>query len=174
MRNLIFLALAAILLTACGDARSVPPGPPQSAGQHVSVLLSYLGSTAVWVGGAAVTLGAIAIGASYFVAFLMPFRRLLGDITAIGAVAILVGTADLWVASHTWVIWLALAAVACYLLARYHGWGFLAHLVVVAEEDVVKDEKLVVSALHHASTTSTASPIVVASPAIVVDPPAPK
>lgn len=142
----IILILATLFLAGCGKEVV----PPDAAGTlstlaHVGRIISSIATPIIYAGTAIATLAAIALiltGIPYIYGILsaIPFigakiRTFLLDLIAAGILAILVGTSDLWVADHTWILVVAIFAGCGYLLVRFHSDIFTPAVVATVETD---------------------------------------
>lgn len=116
------IVAACLLLTGCWLERGSPQGPEQ-CGIACSTLVA-IGTYVVWAGSAAVSLGTLAIIASFFpwTAFLGVFRPLIGEVIALGFAAILLGSAFVWLGGHLWLIAITCGLVLAWLGYRYRHW----------------------------------------------------
>jgi len=152
-----------LLLVGCGSDRgSVPPGPT-TTGQHVAAIVSSIGLASIYIGTVATAIGGIALLASTFIAFLAPFRKLIGDLTAVGTCGLLVGTCILYVGEHPWIVPASIAAILVGLIVRFHGtfaqWfanPTVAKVVAVVETDAEWVYDKVRGLFVHPSTGTTA------------------
>lgn len=119
----IVLVFLAILLSGCDwpFARGVvPPDCPHNP--TVGCTLVSIGQYLIWAGGAAVAAGLLACAASFIpaiAAFCGALRSLFLEIVLLGFVAILVGSAFLWIGNHPWVLAVVIGAVCLAALYRY-------------------------------------------------------
>ena len=143
-----YIVLIAIALSLAGCGKEVVP--PDAAGTlstiaHVGKIISGIATPIIYTGTAIASLAAIAllctgIPAVFALLSAIPFigakiRTFLLDAIAGGILAILVGTSDLWVANHTWVLVVAIFAGLGYLLVRFHSDIFTPAVIATVEAD---------------------------------------
>ena len=142
----LVMILATLFLAGCGKEVV----PPDAAGTlstlaHVGKIIAGMATGVIVAGLACGTLCAIALLASAIPAvygFLSAIplvggriRTFLLDAIIISGIAVLVGTSDLWVSSHTWVLTLAIVAGLGYLLLRFHSDIFTPRVIATVEAD---------------------------------------
>ena len=142
----IVLILATLFLAGCGK-EVVPPDAAATLGtlSHIGKIIGGIAVPIVYTGTAIASLAAIAllltgIPAVFALLSAIPFiggkiRTFLLDAIAGGILAILVGTSDLWVADHTWVLVVAIFAGLGYLLVRFHSNIFTPAVIATVEKD---------------------------------------
>lgn len=180
-RNHLFLVLMLgfILIAAGCGSRDLPAGSDGTLAR-AGRIISGIATSVIYTGAAISALAAIALACSYFPAIYaylsaIPFvgsriRTVLLDLIAAGSAAVLIGTCDLWIADHTWILTVAIFAGGGYLLLRFHSDIFTPAVVSAVETDALWVYNEVTGLFHHKSGAVAIPPVIPAAPVAVSAP----